>query len=140
MTKAQHAALWTVALTNLATAIRDGIVDAPTSMHLWTQYVTPGEMLRIADFSYSKPLPIKIHPNFASLTVPTGELLELPIDWTVQVDLASPDVDREYAVLGFETHNAECVGAGAPDADTHDSVHPSILDDRTRTGAAKSAD
>lgn len=128
MTESQRRALWATAFTNLARAILDGYCKPPSSVHLWTQYVSPGELLSLADVTYDTPLPIKIHPGFATIRVPTGELLGLPIDWTIQCDLGADDLNRtngfgrDSAVKAFEVHNEEC-------ADTTASAQPSASDD-----------
>lgn len=104
----QTRALWATALHELADAINTGRSAPPTGIELRTQFVTAGELLAVADGSYEKSLPIKISENFAWVRIPSGERLDLQMDWTVEHALATDPFDKAQATEAFRTHNAEC--------------------------------
>jgi hypothetical protein len=104
----QTRALWATALQELADAINTGRARAPQSMVIHTQFVTPGELLIVADTTYEKPLAITIGGEFAWITVPVGERLDLDIRWCIEHALPTDPFDRAQATEAFRTHNAEC--------------------------------
>lgn len=144
MNSHQQQALWSHALRELADTINEGQAPAPSSMVLYSQWVTPPALLAIADNSTPEPLQINDRGQFVDVTVPVGRPLDLDITWVsmVHVDgLATPEDQADFR-KAVRAHNTYCVGAPAagPDDDVPDphvgETYPSILDDATRTGAA----
>lgn len=107
----QNRALWATALHDLADAISRGHTPAPTSVHFWTQWVTPAELIQVADYAAPEPLPIKTYYDnlLSAVTVPTGRPLDLPIEWTYQAKLPEDTVERTQIVNQFTDHNEQCV-------------------------------
>lgn len=103
-------ALWAAAFNTLADAITAGIVAPPTSATLWTQYVSPDELLHIADNSGPQPLKIHVTGTHAWVNVPVGMMLDLKLKWTSQVSLIDlSDDEAAQSVRRFNIHNRECV-------------------------------
>lgn len=102
--------MWASALRTLSDAIAAGFSPHPTSVDLWSQYVSADELLHIADNSYKTPLAITLFGDQgAGVRVPTGEPIDLPITWHFQVDLAPLDtVERTRVTELFRDHNATC--------------------------------
>lgn len=109
MTEAQMRALWATAFRNLAVAISEGLCALPTDVHFWTQYVEPGELLMLADTAYTQPLKIALAGRWATIKVPTGEILGLPIQWNIQAKISEEHGDDERAA--YQAHNETCAGA-----------------------------
>lgn len=117
MTEAQQRALWASAFRSLAEAILSGRSFIPTSVELWNQFVTPEQLLRVADHTGDTPLPIQVGPTRATVTVPTGEQLGLPIAWKFQADRDPDGIVEVTNRESYHRHNDVCVDAGAPDSD-----------------------
>lgn len=115
MTEAQTRALWAAVLISLGEAIRAGLTQIPTNVKVWTQYITAGELLALADNSYTEPLPIQFTATSAFVTVPTGKLLDLPIEWTMQVDLKADNHNTDLMRKAFAAHNSDCVHGASDD-------------------------
>lgn len=119
MTESQRKAIWNAAFSDLGEAINRGNAHMPTKVELTTQWATPDQLLSYADNSYSEPLPISIFSTFAAITVPVGELLDLPITWTIMAQLN--DGDRETNIEAFQVHNRVCLRP-INDLDTDDAA------------------
>lgn len=91
-----------MAVQAVADMLRHPRCLAPTSIDLWTQYVSGSDLLTLAD-AYG--VPIALLPTYASITVP---ILDNPqIDFRITQYVHSKDLsdqDRE----AYETHNREC--------------------------------
>lgn len=120
MNEQQQRALWSAAFHTLADAIDHNLAPMPTSVDLWTQYVTPVQLLEYADRSTPEPLEIRQMSNFASIKIPTVEPLDLQISWTLQAETPDDAHERAIADGGYQLHNAHCVPAAgvAPDSET----------------------
>jgi hypothetical protein len=103
-------ALWAAAFNTLADAITAGLVAPPTSATLWTQYVSPDELLHIADNSGPQPLKIHVTETNAWADVPVGMMLGLDMKWTNMVNVAGlSDDEAARSIRRFIIHNRECV-------------------------------
>lgn len=116
MNDAQQRALWGAALRSLGDSIAHGLSPVPTSMDVWTQYVSPIGLMNLADQSGPEPLKITHAESgsHASVQVPTGKPIDLAITWYFQAltdtDPAQAKIDRE----NYDWHNQHCVGGDVP--------------------------
>lgn len=124
MTPQQNRALWGAAFRELAAVVESG-GQVPTSVVIWTQYVSPAELLSIADGSTPEPLKINGATGaFPSVDVPVGQPLDLDIRWSSQVNLGGLDThDRQQRQRMFATHNDECLRPIQDDEPTAPAAH-----------------
>jgi hypothetical protein len=108
MNEHQTRALWAATMNSIGDAIKAGLVDVPSSVSLWTQYVSLSALLHVADNACPTPLPIKVHSHFATVRVPTGELVDLDISWNTQTQLPADEAQRREYLDAIEQHNTNC--------------------------------
>lgn len=122
MNSYQQRALWAHALRELADMIHAGQAPVPTSMQLMSQWVTPLELLTIADHTTPEPLQINDYGPYVSVTVPVGRPLDLDITWVSQVHVPSLPADEQADFReAVRQHNIVCVGAPAAGPDDDDA-------------------
>ncbi len=109
MTETQMRALWAAAFQSFAEAIAHGIAPIPTSVDFWSQGVSTIELLNAADNSTPEPLKVSLLKGCASVDVPSGRMLDLPIRWVFQAYYPSDPTDRERAERDYQFHNESCV-------------------------------
>lgn len=111
MNPQQQRALWAAAFRTLADAIDHNLAPMPTGVDLWTQYVTPLQLLVHADQSAPEPLQIKQYAQHSAITIPTGQPLDLPVSWTIAAKRSpEPEVAAREA-RDYDWHNQNCVPA-----------------------------
>lgn len=115
MNSHQQQALWAHALRELADTINAGQAPAPSSLQIWSQYVTPRQLLAIADTTTPEPLQIRDHGRYVAVSVPVGRMLDLEITWVSQVDVNALATLEEQADFrkAIREHNTYCMGAPA---------------------------
>lgn len=108
MNEQQHRALWGAALRALGESIAAGLAPIPTSVNIWTQYVTPLELMGMADFSTPQPIKIDQFETHADVTIPTGQPLDMPIQWTMSALTATDPDQAAKDTENYVWHNLNC--------------------------------